>query len=554
MGKRADRSPPPAFLFINRDATTIKSSGKHLKLDRIIQSHVQRSARRKILEEREKQSTTTSKENSTTAIDSRVDAPTPTHSSDDDDSPRKNTHLIPNTTRARDQSTGANNADSMLVRDPVVRLPTPKDVGLSKHTHIPTPPSSRTSPCREPTEIGENFLKNEMLQKYAPALLQYWASTLLSERFYQDARCAPLRHTRHADAIKQELQDAMSRPSHLYSLLASVSMQALLRDGKLDLPDLSADDEGRLVLSLKSKALEAIRRELEAGNINHALARDVQRLTCTAYLSDMPDNALTHFEAMMSVVESLDGLRSFDNYFIESEAITHWHGSLRSLQKPAINIWKSIAEPAELDKLRASRSIAEGGTAGFRLQSMLHSGAISHGCASAVDELHSVLDFTSWIELQDTYNTTHARWATLQHLSIGYRLLNLHGISFLDEAFRIAAVYFVALTRSSSLDQRVASASIFKLHEVMDLALPSLEERDSPNQAAFLWIAVVGGLTAYGTAEEAWFGELAAQTAPKTRAISVKKLEKVLHSIIWDSSLLEDALRRFWTVYMFDTT
>jgi hypothetical protein len=344
----------------------------------------------------------------------------------------------------------------------------------------------------------------------------------------------------------------MSRPAHLYSLLALVSMQVLLKDGKLDLPDLSPDDEGRLVLSLKSKALEAIRRELEAGNIDHALSRDIQRLTCTAYLSDMPDNAQTHFEAMMSVVDGLDGLRNFDNYFIESEAITHWYGSLRSLQKPAINLWKSIQEPPEVDKHRASRSAAQGETPGARLQPLIQSGTISPNCVFAINELRSVLDFTSWLELQDTYNSIHARWTTLQHLSIGYRLLNLHGISFQDEAFRIAAIYFVALTRSFTLDQRVASGSIYKLHEVLDLALPSFEEEDSPKQALFLWISIVGGLTAYGTAEEVWFGELAAQTANKMRTTSIKRIEKILQSIIWDSSLLEDPLKRFWTVYMSD--
>lgn len=362
------------------------------------------------------------------------------------------------------------------------------------------------------------------------ALLSHWTHVLLPQRFSFDTECIGIFQTRHAHAIQSELDEALSQPEHLYSLLASVAVQTL----HAPTASLDCDDIVNLALDLHSRALKAVRAAMDRGIITFGLLRDMQRLLTVAYLTDMEEYASVHFAGMTSMIERVGGLSFFDRYFIENEVVVHWYAGLRTLQAPSITLFSSIPHPVGYAGFRKQHCAARHQQLGRKFADA----GIDTEYRVAIQDLSAILDFAA-PQTSAAYDAEFSRWLSLQHLSVGYRLLAMSPTQPLEQALRTACVYFVALTRAP-FDRSCAVHSINQLRAALSHAL-----RDESHLQLLLWIAGIGGLVALGTPDEIWFANVVAQLQVNLGIRSLESLEAHFRLILYDDRLRE-LLEKFW--------
>ena len=522
------RRPEPStsssqFLFINQDAATITRPGKDPGLSRMVQKHVQRHLRQK--------------------LSSNLQSPTVIENADHfegDTTPRSVSRSA-----SRSPSTDAD-ADYFSVSHTQIEPSKSQDSLLAvrrehEHPYARNIYYDHSRACHTGSEGSSPDLNASLamleqlpwldvsLRLCYKALLKHWIYVLLPQRFSFDTERVGIDQTRHVDAIQLELDEAISQPEHLYSLLASIAVQTL--HAPLTSPD--CDKIVHLALDLHSKALEAVRAAMDRGVITFGLLRDMQRLLTVAYLTDMNDHASVHFGAMMSMVERVGGLSSFDRYFIENEVIVHWYAGLLTLQAPSIKLSSSMPEPMGFSEFRKQHR-----TTHQRLRIKLSGAGIDDRYSAAIQDLSIILDFASSTDTAD-YDGEVTRYISLQHLSVGYRLLAMTTTNTLEEAFRMASIYFVALTRAS-FEQSCAARSVGKLRATLSKVLGN--ELDPQ---LMLWIVTMGGLTAMGTSHEMWFANLAARLQIDLGARSLESMRGHLRMVLYDDRL-KGPLERFW--------
>lgn len=392
-------------------------------------------------------------------------------------------------------------------------------------------------------------LSTDVLQDYAPILLHYWSNVLLPERFPFDIRCMDLELTRHSSTIRAEIQDAIAEPSRLYSLLGMIAVQMLARNNTLNIAGFTLYDDICLALLYKTKAQESAQSALDQGSLDMGLAKDLQRLSTIALQSDLNGAAKLHFRSMMEVVEVNGGLPAFDSYFIETEILLHWYGALRTLEKPAISLWSAVVEPAAVLQLRSWQTRLEGDDSGSELHSLLHAGQIAPAIRSILDELALILRFVHWMGDYATYNGDHCKWASLQHLSVGYQLLDFKASTAHEEAFRLACIYFVSLTRST-FDLKCAAKSVHALRDALKGTFSLKRDHWDQRNTWLLWISVVGGIVAQETSDAAWFVSIAAGAARRVGVRSLAALEEKLAKVLYDQAIIGVATSSFWNSYL----
>jgi hypothetical protein len=501
------------FLFINTDATQMKSKTRN-PMGHQIQSHVQRGLRRKLLQKHDATLHETTR-GSMLAVQKPLIVAAPQILEEDliYDLPPGYEHTL----WELPQLKGSPISEASLIFD---SCSDPEaDHGSFGHSaslqYIPTQNGSSQLASPVPAQC---FDYSETLSKYVPILLQCWTDRLLPEKFYFDARWARAGTARHGQAIEEEIKEARSSAAHFYSFLACIAVQMIVIGESV--PDI---DQVDFALWLQARATESVQASLATGQTNKELARDIQRLTTIAYLTDRVKDGEQHFDAMLAVASSLGGIKVFDSYFFETEIITHWHGALRTLNTPKITLSNTVAEPEEV---AISAPLVQ------------PSAPVKHReLAQCFQELSKVMNFVPYLE------DAHCKWASSQCLSVGYRVLSTRVKFPEDQAFRIALIYFIALIRSTFLDRSCASNSIHHLRRALNTSTQS--------PCLYLWLTVIGSLIAQGTEQEGWFIAEAAKASQSLRVGSLAALEAHLGKILYQHILLRDSLRQLWQHRLF---
>ena len=327
-GTRRKGPPSSNFLFVNEDATTVTRVSKDRDLGREKQSHVQRQyfARRRLDKKDEHLEVylDSSQAENDACVDQGTESPTaalrhrfpnldfhlpgPSHS---DIANFGSLQLDAEANTTSDRPDFEAGTDDSLQVHHYRRRPGTFPSTLSSLSNIDDRYTrdafeiALNSPLRSsfphPLLATSSYGPLSVLSQWAPPLMQYWTTVLMREKFYHDTRGLPLSRLRHAPAIHAEMQDAMSAPSHLYSLLAAVSIQMLVREGRLFLPSLrvSEVDHVRIPLYFKTRAIESLRASLASGPITHNTVLVVHRLMIVAYFTDAYEAAIPHFDAML---------------------------------------------------------------------------------------------------------------------------------------------------------------------------------------------------------------------------------------------------------------
>lgn len=525
-GRKPSATPSSQFLFVNEDAATLNRSGKDAELDREKQSHVQRQnfAKRRLQKEKA-QATPDVPLDAIQQSSPRSSKGTPAASltgpfPDLNFEPLEPS--LPELTDADIWLADFNAPSTTLdLRFRTANTPgqqssfaldlTLKDIPVS-WGHIQTQltqTATRTAlsnPLRSslPHPLFAESGPVPSLSEWAPPLMRYYTTVLLREIFFHDTRLLPLSRLRHAPAVHEEMNDAMSHPAHLYSLLASVAIQMVRREGRL----LTASSDGasdtvsradcmRIILFFKTRAIEALRAALDSGPVTHKLVADVQRLMLVAYFSDAHEAAWPHFEAMNSMIGFLGGLSTFSDYFVETKILMHWAANIPRLTNPQVCMkWDPGPGPEDIRSITGllRRTTMNHATRGFA--SLTSAGILSPRIQELAEDLADVLRFERYIYAlaqnnPQTSNPDHFKWAFRRHIAIGYHLLGVdpytttstgtststsstHSLATAattydvrNEAIRIATIFFTGLSRSPNRGQRCGSQAVHRLREVL---------------------------------------------------------------------------------------
>lgn len=400
-----------------------------------------------------------------------------------------------------------------------------------------------------------------MLDKWVPSLMQYWTTILLPEKFYFDSRRVPLTRMRYAASVHAEMADAMSHPAHMYAMLAYISIQMWVREGRMILASSNPSqaqrpeaDGSRIPVLFEMHAMSAIRRELAMGHISHALANDVRCLTAAASHAERIGPQQPHQAAMFKLIASLGGLSSMNPYFTELMFILHWSECLRHLSRPQFPPTFDPMPPPPgisliLNHLRLSAT--DRLTTSFR--PLVSVGVLSHDLFEQITSTVDVLRFTRWSESQSTYTPSHATWVALRHTGIGYHLLSLAfegGLALntsLNEAVRIATIFCVALTRSPCSGRRCAGMAVRKLRDVLEQDPDVEQDLWQLWTTTLLWVCLVGGMTAADGSETAeWFRGMTEKCYKKLGKSDLPFVTNVMEGFLWDAELMGERLLAFW--------
>jgi hypothetical protein len=526
---RKRRGPPTnQFFFVNQDASTVPGATKDAELDREKQSHVQRQnyARRQL----QKDKTALQQADPAELGFEALSEPAKRAGSGSEQPP---------------EASEARNESESLEYDPV----TPANAALDAEIvgtgpffqHNDPPVSHDPSPTRElpyraleATQLKSSTALNNplrasfshpilgdstsLLSKWAPPLLQYWVVELVPEKFYHDTRCVPLAATRHAAAVHNELRTAMSHPAHMYSLLATVSIQMVQKEGTLKHPSQPTTDteNTHMPTFFKTKALHAVREELAKGNITHDMVFDIHRLMGASYFAEAYETAIPHHHAILNMISSLGGHEAFDEYFNEFHILMHWSASLRRLVPPpyATESFDPGRGTPEIQELVRNLHLQSTDTMTSAFPPLVAREVLQPKLANIASDLADVLRLENYIAHPGrAYVAERFRYVDTRHVALGYTLLHLPVYeNVVNEAVRIALVFCVALTRSPESGRRCASKAVWMLRALLKRHTGTLagdhgsddgEQSDGnvdklwrPYTACLLWVSVVGGMTA----------------------------------------------------------
>ena len=387
----------------------------------------------------------------------------------------------------------------------------------------------------------------QILQKWAPPLMQHYNTIVVPEKFFQESRLRPIHEMRHAASIHDQSSKALTQPVHLYSFLALASIHMVVREGRLLLPDVKEEDHQRVPLYFKGKAMDALRKALAAG-VTHDLVHDVHRLVAVCYFSHAYESAMPHFDAMMSMIDFLGGIKTFDDYFQESHILLDWSAGLRRLLPPRLPFtWDpGHGPPAIAEKLQSLDTSIDG--LGQRMRLKIAEDGINLDLSAVFEDTLQLTRFHRWA-IDAPYEPENFRYILLRQIAIGCRLLFMDTQlqpqrNIREETFRIALIFYIAQTRSPS-GRRCASVSCAQLRTTIESSTP---EDWEGHEDLFLWIVVVGGLTAIEQSEVDWYARLAAQTAKRLDEelyVDFAGMEALLEGFLYEPVMQREPLLDF---------
>ncbi|KIX03098.1 uncharacterized protein Z518_06648 [Rhinocladiella mackenziei CBS 650.93] len=580
---KRSQSPESRFLFVNEDASTFTRITKDAELDRTKQSHVQRQnfARKRRLREQSISAPPTSSQSSVspgpTIADPRTEVSSsqggPSHGTDYfdiiqnidlGDPPFQSTSPLSPSQDPLDPRFSALLSDPFSLTGPSPIIPTrPSDFFEISHPYRPghsfdTPSLSHsgTSPPRGLTSIASppillrrvpSLLENNtrLLEQWAPPLIQHYNTKILPETFWKDTQKVPLGQIRHALSIHADMQACMAEPAHMYAFLAAASTQMIAREGRLLLPDATEEDSRRAPTFFKTKAIRALRAKLATGQLDHHLAVDAHRLYSTGIDTDNYEVAEPHFQALLSMVEALGGLGTFDEYHLEKMILLDCTAALKCLGVPRL---LAIWDPGPLTEAMLVNIGSQGQyhlSAGTRLREMLEMNPCQ-ALAESFSDLVQVLKMSVYLTNLPEYIPEHYKWFNWRVLIILHRLLSmpLHcEMNDTTDCLRIATAYWTAMTRAPAMARRAAAKSNHTLRRKLERT--DLRYLWRPHTDCLLWVVVFGGICSDDKDDVEWYVGVAKVTATEIGVRNLQALEDLFSTFLYDPNSQREMLIQF---------
>ena len=569
MPPKAKRSKTPdsQFLFVNEDASTVTRTSKDAVLDRTKQSHVQRQnfARKRRLREQSDPVPQVSSQGSVPPSPGLGDSstqeglPNSANYFDMLQSIDLGDPLFQSTSPMSMSQSPLDPRLAALFSDPFAATPTSPPITSHIGTtyaaqayrpgqYFDAPPSGYSigQATRSPDTITSSLpplgrvsspptSTHRALEQWAPPLIKYYNTVILPEKFWKDTQKVPLAQFRHAPLIHADMQACMAEPAHMYSLLASAAAQMISREGRLLLPNVSGEDTDRVTTFFKIKAMQASRSKLASGQFDHHTAIDVHRLYVVAILLENLEAAEPHLQSLLSMIDALGGLDTFDGYQLEKLVIMDCNTALARLGVPRLVV---VLDPGSLPEEIMSDAVSLSPhrfPPGSMLEALFESFPQCAILFESFADLIEVVGVSTYMNSHSNYVHEHYRWFSSQTLVILHRLLSLPLHCEMDnkvDSARIATAYWIAVLRSPSLGRRTASKSVSTLRAKLETT--ELDSLWQPHTNFLLWISIFGGICCVEDEDLDWFVQLARTAAAELGIEDVKELEDLLAAFLYD--------------------
>ncbi|KIV79585.1 hypothetical protein PV11_07136 [Exophiala sideris] len=579
------KSPDSQFLFVNEDASTVTRATKDTELDRTKQSHVQRQnfARRRRLREQSISGPSTSTPSSVSPSPAIADPSTETTSVsqgglsrgtdffdvlqgiDFSDVQFQATSPPVFTQGSLDPRLSAMFSNPFATAASPLAL-SPRTTGMfeSSHSYQPghyfdmAPPSyNLTPPLRDPTTLpsppmllsrrsSQVVNTQRILEQWAPPLIRDYNMVSLPDKYWRDVQKVPMGQMRHAPAIHADMQASMSEAAHMYAFLASAAAQMLWREGRLLLPNVSEEDYHRVPTFFKTKAIEALRVKLAAGQLNHHIAVDVHRLYLVGLLTDSAEVAEPHFQALLAMVEALGGLNTFDDYQMEKLMILDCFAALTWNGVPRMAMTWDPGHFMDETLQNLDTWDQQNIQIGERMGTIIQALNANQTTTITLADLVELLRVSAYLHDLPHYIPESYKWFARRTLAILHRLLSIPLHSELDDrvdSLRIAAAYWTAIMLSPIFGRRAVSRSVPILRQKLDLT--DIDFLWAPHTDCLLWVVVLGGICADKDDDLQWYLDIARRAATQLGLSSTTELEELFSELLYDPPSQRDLLLQF---------
>ena len=407
------------------------------------------------------------------------------------------------------------------------------------------------------------------LNLWAPVLLEYFTKVLTPCMVYLDTQAAPLQQTRHAAAIRDDLQKCFSEPAHLYALLAVTSARILQTEGQLILPNLSQEDAPRVPIFFKTSAIKSLRQKLSSEVATMEILTGAMRLMATARSQGDAAAEDAHSQALLQMVENLGGFSQLDSYTAERIVHSYMLSALQTVRPVKIPLWWDPgASPLQHTLLHSTSSAGNSFLSASTGIPTLLGGALTAQIA-ALTELVSTFTLaqTSLPYSPDLYH-----WLSLRRSAIDHRLLALdhhHSANQAEkekkaedpittsqrEAVRLALLFWIGANLADPIRKVFAAQKTHLLRAALERTLRhrgtpasasglSISDRQTETPGLWgapphhthpllLWTATVGALCAMQTDEYVFFARVAARACRALGLESVAAYEEVLAGFLY---------------------
>lgn len=579
---KRSKSTDSRFMFVNEDASTVNRKTKDVALDRTKQSHVQRQnfARKRRMQEGSNADTPRTSSQSSASPTPALTGPFAGVSS----SERITSYgpgyfdILHNLDLGGAASTSPSPPqigplDPRLLADPFDPPASPSRVSMSKEAaqgsprtyrlghffeapvqsqRVPSPPRTAASPEMDPamfaTGLSTPTIRNsrQPLDEWAPALIRYYNTVIIPEQFWMDLRKVPMSHIRHAPSIHADMQACMSEPSHMYAFLASTATQMIEREGKVPVRNATEEDVQRVPSYFKTKAIRALRVKLGSSRLDHSIAVDVHRLYMTSLYSEAYEPAEPHFQALLSMVETLGGLNTFNEYQLERIAYIDCYTALERLEPPRLLATWDPGPLNEEQLLLVDQNVRFDAQPASRFHKALAS-ANAGSVSKILPDLVEVLKMSNYLIAVPQYLPDDHKWLTRRSYALLHHFLSMpsnHELDPVQDSMRIAMMYWLATSSYPTRGRVCASLSTHILKEGLEES--NLHSLWHPHPDCLLWVAVFGGICAiHDDVELEFYVNLAQNAAVEARITNIQELEHLFSTFLYDPNSQQDMLKEF---------
>ncbi|EXJ67448.1 uncharacterized protein A1O5_09461 [Cladophialophora psammophila CBS 110553] len=569
---KRSKSPDSQFLFVNEDASTVTRTTKDAELDRTKQSHVQRqnfARKRRLREQSESAPLQTSSQSSVSPSPVAVAGPSTSTSQKGHFQGASYFDIIQNidledplfqsTSPPSISQSSLDPQLSALFSDPFASTPASPPIPSQQanvfgaaHPYRPghyfdtSSPSYSLPPARSTASVISSSISlggisspptniHRALEQWAPPLIKHHNTIILPEKFWKDTQKVPMGQFRHAALIHADMQACMTEPAHMYAFLASAAAQMIAREGRLLLPNVSEEDTHRVPMFFKTKAVQALQAKLANGQLDHHTAVDLHRLYAAGIYSDDYEAAEPHFQALLSMVDALGGLSTFDDYQLEKLFMLDCIAALKRLGVPRLVVTLDPGPLPEEILLSIESQSRHHFQPGSLLEILVDTFNQSQILTESFTDLIQVLRMSAFLATSPRYVHEYYKWFSWRSLIILHRLLSMplhYEMDDKTDSVRIVTAFWTALLRSPPLGRRAASTSATSLRGKLENT--DLRLLWQPRTDCLLWMAVFGGVCCAKREDLEWFVHLARTAATEIGVGNVRELEDLLMGLLYD--------------------
>ena len=422
----------------------------------------------------------------------------------------------------------------------------------------PSPSRNTASPEMGPAMFATGLSSpprstRQPLDEWAPALIRYYNTVILPEQFWMELRKVPMSRMRHAPSIHADMQACMSEPSHMYAFLASTATQMIEREGKILVRNATREAVQRLPSYFKAKAIRALRVKLGSSRLDHFMAIDVHRLYMTSLYSETIEPAEPHFQALLSMVETLGGLNTFNDYQLERIAYFDCYTALERLEPPRL---LATWDPGLLNEEhlllidRHARFHEQPASRLYKALAAANGGSIS----VTLPDLIEILKMSNCLSSLPQHLPEYYKWLARRSYALLHHFLSMPKSQEIDpvlDSMRIATIYWLATSSYPTRGRVCASLSVHILKDRLEES--NLHSLWIPYPDCLLWVAVLGGICAIHDDDELeFYVNLAQRAAVGANITNIQELEDLFSTFLYDPSsqqdMLKDFSRRIWVL------